>query len=248
MRKTLTAIIISSAWTLFLPPVSTAENSVINTLSQSLESIVTVQAYKIVGILPNKPAAAIDPSTGQLIVLQSARAVENFAQGAGVIVSRSGFIATNLHIIFQANKIAVTIFDGSVHSAQIIKLIPEHDLALLKINPSFALKPIEFANSDEIRLKDEIFNIGHSELLNNTFSHGIINGLGTTPTPENPQKESVELIQIYLKLYKGDSGGPVLDRQGRLIGIIAAQNTKKDKATYAIPSNKLKKLFLGLPQ
>lgn len=223
---------------------SLAQDSLIDMLARTRQSMVTVTAYRLAGVVPQEPAAAIDPSSGRLILFQGGRVIEDSRRGAGVIVSPNGLIITNLHTIYGANKIAITLSDGKNFSAQIARLLPEDDLALLKINPDTSLTAISFADSDQLRLKDEVFNIGHSNILEKTFSQGLINGLGTSPSSDG--RTTVELIQLRMNLYKGDSGGPVLNRQGQLIGIIAARSTTKDKAVYAIPSNKLKKLFLDL--
>ncbi|HNV24456.1 MAG TPA: trypsin-like serine protease, partial [Candidatus Omnitrophota bacterium] len=80
-----------------------------------------------------------------------------------------------------------------------------------------------------------------SDILNNTISSGKIISLGTT-TINN--KREIELIKINMNMYNGDSGGPILSRDGKLIGIMMGKFEKQDRSALAVPSNKIKKLYL----
>jgi len=163
---------------------------------------------------------------------------------AGVIIDPSGIIITNYHTVYLANKMSVRLHDGTSMGATILKLLPAYDLALISIEPPFPLIPIGFADSNNIKLGDEIYHIGHSFLLDNTISRGQIKGIGKKNTIDGNHLNDVELIQISINLYKGDSGGPIINREGRLLGMINAKNFKKDKVSYAIPSNKIKNFYL----
>ncbi|MBF0486275.1 MAG: serine protease, partial [Candidatus Omnitrophica bacterium] len=79
--------------------------------------------------------------------------------------------------------------------------------------------------------------IGHSDLLNGTISGGIVAGMGTVPAESGGQ--SIELIQLNINHYQGDSGGPVFDNQGRLLGLMSAKRLTKDRACFAVPANKI---------
>lgn len=228
-----------SLFILCLPLKSHARDSLIDVVTQANESLVTVKAFRT-EIGGASAAVARDPKTGRILVARRAKAAQLSKQGAGVIIHPKGYIVTNLHTVKGAQKVGVALHNGKVLSARILELLPENDLALLMIDPPFDLKPIPIANSDRVRLGDEVINIGNSELLNRTISGGVVYRLGTVPNPDG--SKSVELIQANMNLYKGDSGGPLLDKQGRLIGMIAAKYRSHEKATLAIPSNKIKKL------
>lgn len=229
---------------LFFSSPSCAQGSLIETALEFRESIVTVNALLAPqGIASPKAQAAIDAKTGRIVVASKVKAAQVGKQGAGVIIHPSGLIVTNIHTLYNTQKIAVTLFNGRTFGASIVHMLPKHDLALIKINAPLPLKAIEFADSNQIHLGDEIINIGHSELLKETISGGRIIGIGTSHLTENGP-ETIEMIKINMNLYKGDSGGPVLDKQGRLVGMIVAKQLHADKVTYAIPSNKIKKLYL----
>ena len=220
-----------------------AQDSVINTAIKARASIVTVKALKTNFYQSPKTSAALDPATGRMIVARNLLSSNVLRTGAGVIVSSSGLIVTNLHTVLNANKLSVILHDQTSVGAQILHLLPQHDLALLKIDPPFGLQPVTFADSDTVKLGDAVTNIGNSELLKETISGGVITGLGTGYNKIDGNQPTVELIEVNINLYKGDSGGPLLDKQGRLIGMIVAKLKNKDKAGFAIPSNKIKILY-----
>ncbi|VAW16452.1 hypothetical protein MNBD_BACTEROID05-776, partial [hydrothermal vent metagenome] len=170
---------------------------------------------------------------------KSGEIATSYRQGAGVIVDPSGIIITNLHTIAYMNQIEAKLYDGASFKAKIIHLMPQHDLALLKINSPRSLIPIEFADSNKVRLGQNIINAGHSKWLRNTLSGGKIIGLG-----RNKIDNHLEILEINVDLYEGDSGGPVLDRQGRLLGIMTAKRNDRNNMSFAIPSNEIGKLYL----
>ncbi len=160
-------------------------------------------------------------------------------QGAGMILSEDGYIVTNLHIIFDANKIIVILEDNKKYSASVDQILPEHDLALLKIKPTSPLEKVPLANSNNVRLGDDIIHIGNSYLLDKTITGGKITGLGRRDKSGN----EIELIQTNLNLYKGDSGEPIFTPDGKLLGMIIAKNFKMNRKSFAIPSNKIIQLI-----
>ena len=237
-------IIIYLGSSFFTPYRVLADNSLIDTVLQAEDSIVTVKSLRT-EIMPSAHAsAAVDPSLSRIVVARTMKTGQLEKTGAGVIISSDGLIVTNLHTILGAQKIAVILHDQTILRAKILHTMPEHDLALLKITTPSPLKPIEFVDSNTVQLGDEVINIGHSVLLRDTISGGVITGLGTSSPDDHPELKTVELIRVNINLYKGDSGGPLLDKQGRLIGMIEAKQISKDKTTFAIPSNKIKKLYL----
>ena len=159
-------------------------------------------------------------------------------RGAGVILSPDGIIVTNLHTIFKANIVLVMLSDHREISAKIVRLMPEADLALLKVPAPYPLKPIAFADSRTIRLGEPVLQIGHSYILNKTISEGRITGVGT-----RKDTGDLSLLQVDFSLYPGDSGGPLLNTAGELIGMITAKNRLKHRTAYAVPANKIKKLY-----
>lgn len=222
----------------FLIP-NTASTNILESALESKTSIVNIRAVIFDMRKSPKAEARIDPRTGRILVARNIKAAALQQKGAGVIISADGLIVTNLHTIRNANRVDVMLHSKKQLSAQILHLMPEHDLALLKINAGEILTPIDFADSNRVNLGDDIVNIGNSELLKKTLSGGRITGIG-----RNAGRGNIEIIQTNLNIYKGDSGGPLLNARGQLIGMMTAKSTTKDKTAYAIPSNKIKKLYL----
>lgn len=216
-----------------------AQESIIDSLKGANISVVTVVARQTQVFKSPKAEAAIDARTGRILIARRGLAANMEQNGAGVIISRDGLIVTNYHVVHQAQQLGVILSDDNSYPVKILHLMPQHDLALLKVDAPHPLTPILLADSDKIALGEEVVNIGHSELLNRTISGGRINRLAT-----NTLTHEVEFIQVNMNMYKGDSGGPILDREGRLLGMVMGKFRNKDKATLAIPSNKIKKLYL----
>ena len=216
------------------------QDNVIETILSSQKSIVSIEAWTMDSRKNPRTKAVINPKTGQMILNQQVITAQQRKYAAGVIVAPSGFIVTNCHAVLYSNKIFVKFADAPLIPAKIIKIQPENDLALLKVNVPYNLPAIEFADSNDIQLKEDIINIGNSPLLKETLSAGKIIGLGTNELTKN-----VEFFKVNLNLYKGDSGGPILDKKGRLVGMVMGQIRGKNETIIAIPSNKIKILYLN---
>jgi S1-C subfamily serine protease len=210
----------------FFGPIAWADGSIIEKAHHSKQSIVSVYGFR----------QGIVKADGGILL----KSIQQ--SGAGVILDARGYIVTNLHTIHQSKKVAVSLQDQSLHGARIIKVFPQDDIALLKIDVSVPLTPIVLADSNALTLGETVINIGHSQLLHETISQGKIIGLGTSL--DEAGQTLVELIRVNLNLYKGDSGGPLLNQQGNLIGMMAARvKANNDRqASLAISSNKIKKL------
>ncbi|MBF0523205.1 MAG: serine protease [Candidatus Omnitrophica bacterium] len=219
-----------------------AQESLINNILNVEDSIVHVIALQTNAYAAPTASAGINPKTGQIFVGRRILKADYTQQGAGVIISADGLVVTNFHTIRGADNIAVRLHTQETFGAKIVYLSPGHDLALLKIMSPHPLKPVDFADSNTVKLGDDVINIGSSDILNGTISGGVVNGLGTSRTSQNT--DNVEVIKVYMNIYKGDSGGPLLNRQGQLIGMMAAKLEHHDRASLAIPSNKIKKLYL----
>ena len=212
---------------IILPVEAIAQESIIDQMRTARVSIVHIEAVR--SEFKKNPDK-----------VNSVRAFKYFQRSAGVIIDPTGIIVTNLHTIWKAKYIKIKLYDGKVYNASIKHLWPQRDLVLLKIDTPYLLKPVEFANSNLVKLRDEVVNIGSSDFLKETISGGQINRIG-----KNPQNNGeVEIIQVYMDIYEGDSGGPLFDHQGRFVGMMTAKFEGKRRASLAIPSNKIKKLYL----
>jgi len=156
--------------------------------------------------------------------------------GSGFIIDDTGYVLTSYHIIDQYNVFKVRLFDGSVHQAQVVGIDDLGDIALLKIDISKlkgAVYPVQTADSDEVRPGDWVMVMGNPLGLDYTVTTGIVSGVGRRVGATALD----DLIQVDAALDAGNSGGPVFDSQGRVIGIAAAQIFLAQNKGFAVPIN-----------
>jgi S1-C subfamily serine protease len=163
--------------------------------------------------------------------------------GSGTIISTDGYILTNYHVIENANALRVTIFDGTTLPTAVVGVDPINDLAVLKITPpqAITLTAIPFGDSAKLEVGRRVFAIGNPFGYDRTLSQGIVSSLGRTLKTESG-KIIKGIIQIDAAINPGNSGGPLLDTQGKLIGITTAiANTAQAQQSagigFAIPIN-----------
>jgi S1-C subfamily serine protease len=221
---------------IFLPHLVLAQTSFIEVATSAKPSIVEVTALVLDMYKSPQTQAALDPRSGRLIVVQKGLTNYKEKSGAGVIIDPSGVIVTNLHTVYQAPHIFVKLNTGEKLEAKLITIMADYDLVLLKIDPPKTLPFLLLADSNLIHLGDPVINVGNSFFLKETVSEGKIVGIGM-------KDNDIEFIKINVNLYKGDSGGPVLNSKRELIGMIEAKLRGQDKQTLIIPSNKIKKLY-----
>ena len=154
--------------------------------------------------------------------------------GSGVIFSYDGYIVTNLHILSGQN-INVKLDNGKNYLASIIGIDKNTDIAVLKISSSEELKPINFANSDSLKIGDRVLAIGNPYGIGISVSNGIISATGRDYG--NPY---LQLIQTDAAINPGNSGGALINENGNLIGInskIFSKTGAYQGIGFAIPSN-----------
>jgi S1-C subfamily serine protease len=141
--------------------------------------------------------------------------------GTGVIMDDAGDILTALHVVANATQIQVTFADGTQSAATIITQQPENDIAVLQAEQLPAqVVPATMGNPNSMRIGDEAYAVGNPFGLYASMSAGIISGFDRTfQSPDNSQ-ELKGLIQIDTAVNPGNSGGPLLNRYGEVIGIV----------------------------
>jgi Do/DeqQ family serine protease len=171
---------------------------------------------------------------------------EQRASGSGVLVTKDGFIITNNHVIENADEINVTLPNKKSYKAELIGADPSSDLAVLKINGE-NLPYIVWGNSDEVKLGQWVLAIGYPWSLDVTVTAGIVSAkartLGLNARKSDRPIES--FIQTDAAVNQGNSGGALVDVEGRLIGInsaIASQTGSYAGYSYAIPVNLVRKI------
>ncbi len=142
--------------------------------------------------------------------------------GSGFVWDESGHIITNYHVIQGADRATVTFSDQTTYPATLVGAAPEKDLAVLKIEvKDMELRPIPVGTSDNLRVGQSVFAIGNPFGLDQTLTTGIISALGREI--ESVGKVPIrDVIQTDAAINPGNSGGPLLDSQGKLIGVNTA--------------------------
>lgn len=173
--------------------------------------------------------------------------VKTKALGSGFIfMVKDGwaYIATNYHVIEKAEKIKVTLKDGSIYTAKIVGGDKRTDVAVIKIRVGDKKVPVvEFGDSSKINIGDLVFAIGNPFGLKWTVTHGIISAKGRHSLGLNPVED---FIQTDAAINPGNSGGPLCDIYGRVIGINTAIIKNAQGLGFAIPINIAKKVIHDL--
>jgi len=162
--------------------------------------------------------------------------------GTGIILDKQGNILTNYHVVEGASSLIVGLADGNEGDATVVGKDPANDLAVIKADlPADSLVPAELGDSSNIRVGQPVIAIGNPFGLEGTLTSGIISGLGRTLPSARSGKPLRGLIQTDAAVNPGNSGGPLFDAQGRVIGInTAVENPSGNTFVgigYAIPIN-----------
>jgi serine protease Do len=161
--------------------------------------------------------------------------------GSGFLISADGYIITNRHVVDTADaEYTVLTNDGKEHKAEVVYKDANLDIALLKINGT-NLPYLTFGDSSELLVGQSVIAIGNAlGEFSNTVSVGVISGLGRTITAGDTEgnTESLdEAIQTDAAINLGNSGGPLLDLSGQVIGVNVATASDAQNVGFALPSN-----------
>ena len=163
---------------------------------------------------------------------------ESVDLGSGVIISKAGRILTNQHVVRGADEISVRLHDGRVRRAKLVGADHESDLALLELTEQTdGLEPVEFGDSEKLRLGEAVIAIGHPFGLNSSVTLGIISATGRSDVG---LVDYEDFIQTDAAINPGNSGGPLVDLSGELVGIntaIFSATGGYQGVSFAIPSN-----------
>ncbi len=183
---------------------------------QAMPSVVSIQATSRVR-LPSNPPLLNDPMFRRFFGPEG-RAEPGGGLGSGVVLSADGLIVTNHHVIDAAEDIEVIAPDGRRAKAKIVGGDPETDLAVLRVALS-DLKPIAVGNAEEAKVGDPVLAIGNPFGVGQTVTMGIVSALGRNQLGINTFEN---FIQTDAAINPGNSGGPLVDGEGRLLGINTA--------------------------
>jgi len=171
-------------------------------------------------------------------------------EGSGFIWDTDGHIVTNNHVVEKADKVEVHFFDGTVVEAEVIGTDPDSDLAVIEVDVSpELLRPVELGDSDNLKVGQMAIAIGSPFGQTWTMTKGIISALGRTFRPGGSPFAIPEMIQTDAAINPGNSGGPLLDSQGRVIGVntlILSRSGSSAGVGFAVPINIAKQVVPAL--
>lgn len=169
---------------------------------------------------------------------------ESEGVGTGIVVDSNGYILTNSHVISdgEAKSVNVLFNDGSSTDGQVLWHDSQLDLAIVKVNKT-GLTPAELGDSDKVSIGDIAVAIGNplGLELQRTVTQGIISGLDRTIKTESATMTG--LIQTDASINSGNSGGPLLNEKGQVIGINTAKTSEGESLGFAIPINQAKEII-----
>jgi len=149
--------------------------------------------------------------------------------GSGFVISSDGYIVTNYHVVeeaFDGNlDVTISMYDGTEYTAVIVGTEPANDIALLKIDPNTELVPLPLGSLDNVRIGEDVYVIGNPlGYLTFTFTEGIISALGREIHTDTASDIGINMFQISAPINSGNSGGPVFNDRGEVIGVASAKN------------------------
>lgn len=198
----------------------------------------TVRIYK-------KVAPATVFITSSFVTEHHLIGVGNNGIGCGVLLDDQGLILTNAHVVDGAAKILVALHDGTRLTASLVGTDPVTDLALLRVRlPKGRHTTVQLGDSDRVEIGQKVVAIGHPFGLGYALTTGVVSGFGTTPETGIAFQERV--IQTSAAINPGNSGGPLVDAEGRVIGINAAIIVGAQNIGFAIPINTAKTVVAEL--
>jgi serine protease Do len=196
-------------------------------------------------------AAAADPSVVQVRTRQEMpsrsgrRRLTGEGLGSAFVYDSNGLVLTNHHVVVDASEIRIVFKDGRDFPAEIVGADPPTDVAILRV-AEHSLPALPLGNSDELRVGDWVLAIGNPFGLSHTVSAGIVSARGRTIRDLEGLGDGTgyfDFLQTDASINPGNSGGPLIDVNGRVVGISTAIRAHSNKIGFAIPINMVREII-----
>jgi serine protease Do len=197
----------------------------------------------VVSITSSRTVTQLAPLTIEDLLAgrQRSRRAKSTSLGSGVVVSKEGHILTNHHVIAGMTEIRVQLTDGRNLAAELIGSDPATDIAVLRIRAA-NIEPLALGESDDLRVGQQIFAVGNPYGLEETVTRGIVSAKGRHTASDS----SIEYIQHDAAVNEGNSGGPLLNLRGEIVGINSAIFSRTggwQGISFAIPANTARRVL-----
>jgi serine protease Do len=163
--------------------------------------------------------------------------------GSGVILGTDGLIVTNAHVVQKATDIFVVLRDGTILQAQVIKVSPGADLAIIKAELPVPAQAVRFADIRDLKIGETVIAIGNPLGLENSVTVGVVSGKDRAFASPECGYVCAGLVQTDASINPGNSGGALLNLDGELVGINVAVVQDAQNIGFAIPAVKIEKLL-----
>ena len=161
----------------------------------------------------------------------------NVGQGSGAIISSDGYVVTNHHVIKGATQATLVDSNGERYTVTLVGSNEAQDLAVLKIVGNKTFEAFEFGDSDKLKAGQKVVALGNPAGLDFTATEGIVS------SPNRKAPDGFNYIQTDTTLNPGNSGGPLINSAGELVGIVVFKLDGFEELNFAIPSNRALKVL-----
>lgn len=182
------------------------------------------------------------------------QSTDSSAAGTGMVVTSDGYVLTNKHVINGANKVTVVLDDGTTYEdVEVVATDPLNDVAFLKIKNASDLPTVTLGDSKTLHVGQQVIAIGNAlGEYQNTVTSGIISGIGRSVTASDGSGYNAEtlsdMIQTDAAINSGNSGGPLVNAAGEVIGINTATSSTAENMGFAIPISSVKGMLKQLTE
>jgi serine protease Do len=174
------------------------------------------------------------------------RAYTSQSLGSGFVWSADGIVVTNNHVVEGASRITVNFQDGSRHPAKLLGVDPDSDLAVLRVEDVKNLTPAPIGTSSDLLIGETVVAVGNPFGLSGTVTTGVVSALGRSVPSETQGRTFTDFIQTDASINPGNSGGPLLNIEGKVIGINVAIHAQAQGIGFAIPVDRARKVIQDL--
>ena len=211
-------VLVLLAWLLFWPPPADDERATALDVEEAVAEVLDSQP-----VPPAVSAQVYQAILPSLVIVQTDKVgeEEGFGIGSGVVVNTDASVLTALHIVEGATDIEISFADGTKTPATVASVEPDSDIAVLMPNTLPGLiVPATIGNPSSLRVGDEVFPVGNPLGLVGSLSAGVVSGLDREFRPSDREEPLRGLIQFDAAVNPGNSGGPLVNRGGQVVGIV----------------------------